>query len=66
MATDQTYTVGEMAARIARSESDEEVAAITRQLRNWTVLGLISPQGETHQGTGMTLQSFLRRQSSRS
>jgi hypothetical protein len=50
VATDLTYTVGEMAARIARSES--EVGAITRQLRNWTVPGLISPQGELHQGTG--------------
>jgi hypothetical protein len=50
MATDQTYTVGEMATRIARK--DAEVSAITRQLRNWTGLGLLTPIGDRHEGTG--------------
>jgi hypothetical protein len=47
-----TYTVGEMAARISRTRAADEVAAITRQLRNWTVLGLLTPIGGRHEGTG--------------
>jgi hypothetical protein len=45
MAKRQTYTVGEMASRIAGPGSAGEVAAITRQLRNWTSLGLLNPIG---------------------
>jgi hypothetical protein len=52
MAIDATYTVGEMASRIARSGSEDEVAAITRQLRNWTNLRLLAPLEELHSGTG--------------
>jgi hypothetical protein len=52
MTTDATFTVGQMAARIARSGSAEEVAAITRQLRNWTTLRLLEPVDELHGGTG--------------
>jgi hypothetical protein len=47
-----TYTVGEMAGRIARTGADDEVAGITRQLRNWTGLRLLTPLDEPHQGTG--------------
>jgi DNA-binding transcriptional MerR regulator len=50
MATE--YTVGEMAQRLAREGSAAEVAALTRQLRNWTALGLLTPRGEKHEGTG--------------
>jgi hypothetical protein len=50
MATE--YTVGEMAQRLAREGSAAEVAALTRQLRNWTALGLLTPVGEKHEGTG--------------
>jgi hypothetical protein len=52
MTADATYTVGEMAARIARTDAPEEVAAITRQLRNWSALRLLTPVGELHGGTG--------------
>jgi hypothetical protein len=47
-----TYTVGEMAARIARTSRPDEIATIIRQLRNWTGLGLLTPIGEKHEGTG--------------
>jgi hypothetical protein len=47
-----TYTVGEMAARVSRTGAADEVATITRQLRNWTGLGLLRPLGEKHEGTG--------------
>ena len=46
------YTVGRMAARIARTGGPDEIATITRQLRNWTTLGLLTPVGEKHEGTG--------------
>jgi DNA-binding transcriptional MerR regulator len=46
------YTVGEMARRLARSGTPEEIAILTRQLRNWTATGLLTPIGEKHEGTG--------------
>jgi hypothetical protein len=53
MPTDATTcTVGGMAARIARTGRPDEIATIIRQLRNWTGLGLLTPIGEKHEGTG--------------
>jgi hypothetical protein len=50
--TTDTYSVGEVAARIARSDDPGEIALITRQLRHWTALGLLTPVEGLHTGSG--------------
>jgi hypothetical protein len=50
--TETHYTVGGMATRLARTRGPDEIATIIRQLRNWTTVGLLTPLGEKHEGTG--------------
>ncbi|GEM_PF-2138406 len=52
--SDRTYTLKEVVAAIRWLYGRDEAARFARQLRYWTNLGLISPIGKKHTGTGVS------------
>ena len=48
----QSYSVSQLAQRVAPTAGKAEVAQITRQLRHWTLTGVLKPLGATHTGAG--------------
>ncbi len=52
MAMDESYSVSQLAERVAPTTDKAEVARITRQLRHWTLTGVLKPLGATHTGAG--------------
>lgn len=47
-----TLSVSEIAARVARRERPGDEARLTRQIRHWTMTGVLAPIGEAFTGTG--------------
>ncbi len=47
-----SFSVSQLAERVAPSADKAEVARITRQLRHWTLTGVLKPLGATHTGAG--------------
>ena len=52
MAMDESYSVSQLAERVAPTTDKAEVARITRQLRHWTLTGVLGTLGATHTGAG--------------
>ena len=48
----ESYSVSQLAERVAPTADKAEVARITRQLRHWTLTGVLKPLGATHTGAG--------------
>ncbi len=48
----QSYSVSQLAERVAPTADESELARITRQLRHWTLTGVLKPLGATHTGAG--------------
>lgn len=46
------YTVGELARLLVPSADGAEVARVNRQLRHWTLTGVLKTLGSTHTGAG--------------
>ncbi len=49
---EESYSVSQLAQRVAPDADKPEVARITRQLRHWTLTGVLRPLGATHTGAG--------------
>ncbi len=48
----ESCSVSQLAERVAPTTDKAEVARITRQLRHWTLTGVLKPLGATHTGAG--------------
>ncbi len=48
----ESYSVSQLAQRVAPTADESELARITRQLRHWTLTGVLRPLGATHTGAG--------------
>ncbi len=48
----ESYSVSQLAERVAPTADESELARITRQLRHWTLTGVLRPLGATHTGAG--------------
>ena len=48
----ESYSVSQLAERVAPTADKAEVARITRQLRHWTLTGVLKPLGATYTGAG--------------
>ena len=49
---DGSYSVSQLAQRVAPTADKAEVARITRQFRHWTLTGVLRPLSATHTGAG--------------
>ncbi len=49
---EESYSVSQLAQRVAPDADKAEVALITRQLRHWTLTGVLRPLGATLTGAG--------------
>ena len=49
---EESYSVSQLAERVAPTADESEVARIIRQLRHWTLTGVLMTLGATHTGAG--------------
>ncbi len=52
LAMTRTYTLKEVATILSATKTREEIERIARQIRHWTLSGVLEPEGEKHTGTG--------------
>ena len=51
--TDDSYTLKQVARIVARTDDEDHLAKVARQIRHWTSLDIIPTIGKKHSGTGV-------------